>query len=97
MTAPDTPVSAVASANRLVAKVGSSLVTNEGRGLDRNAVAHWADQIAALRKQGRQVVLVSSGAIAEGMARLGWRKRPSVMHELQAGRRRRPDGPVPGL
>ncbi|AUL45771.1 glutamate 5-kinase [Bordetella trematum] len=84
MTAPDTPVSAVASANRLVAKVGSSLVTNEGRGLDRNAVAHWADQIAALRKQGRQVVLVSSGAIAEGMARLGWRKRPSVMHELQA-------------
>ncbi len=84
MTALDTPVSAVASANRLVAKVGSSLVTNEGRGLDRNAVAHWADQIAALRKQGRQVVLVSSGAIAEGMARLGWRKRPSVMHELQA-------------
>ncbi len=55
------------------------------RGLDRAAVAHWAQQIAALRQQGgRQLVLVSSGAIAEGMARLGWRKRPSVMHELQA-------------
>jgi len=84
MTAQTTAVSAIASAHRLVAKVGSSLVTNEGRGLDRNAVAHWAAQIAALRQQGRQVVLVSSGAIAEGMARLGWRKRPSVMHELQA-------------
>jgi glutamate 5-kinase len=78
------PVSVIASSNRLVAKVGSSLVTNEGRGLDRNAVAHWAAQIAALRQQGREVVLVSSGAIAEGMARLGWSRRPSAMHELQA-------------
>ncbi|OWT74601.1 MULTISPECIES: glutamate 5-kinase [unclassified Achromobacter] len=77
-------VSVIAAANRLVAKVGSSLVTNEGRGLDRAAVAHWAAQIASLRQQGKQIVLVSSGAIAEGMARLGWRKRPSVMHELQA-------------
>ncbi|WP_421446569.1 glutamate 5-kinase, partial [Agrobacterium tumefaciens] len=51
---------------------------------DRPAVAHWAAQIATLRQQGREVVLVSSGAIAEGMARLGWRKRPVVMHELQA-------------
>ncbi|MCD0504450.1 glutamate 5-kinase [Bordetella petrii] len=84
MTADHTAVSVVASATRLVAKVGSSLVTNEGRGLDRAAVAHWAAQIAALRQQGKQVVLVSSGAIAEGMARLGWAKRPSVMHELQA-------------
>jgi len=84
MTADQTAVSVVASATRLVAKVGSSLVTNEGRGLDRAAVAHWAAQIATLRQQGKQVVLVSSGAIAEGMARLGWRKRPSVMHELQA-------------
>ncbi|MDM9560897.1 MULTISPECIES: glutamate 5-kinase [Bordetella] len=84
MTADNTAVSVIASATRLVAKVGSSLVTNEGRGLDRAAVAHWAAQIAALRQQGKQVVLVSSGAIAEGMARLGWRKRPSVMHELQA-------------
>jgi glutamate 5-kinase len=67
-----------------VAKVGSSLVTNDGQGIDREAVAHWASQIAALRSQGKQVVLVSSGAIAEGMARLGWAKRPTLMHELQA-------------
>ncbi|MFA4912635.1 MAG: glutamate 5-kinase [Burkholderiaceae bacterium] len=76
--------SVIASAQRLVAKVGSSLVTNEGRGLDRAAVGHWAAQIAALRQQGRDVVLVSSGAVAEGMARLGWAKRPAAMHELQA-------------
>jgi len=81
---PASSVSAIASAHRIVVKVGSSLVTNEGRGLDRPAVAHWAAQIATLRQQGREVVLVSSGAIAEGMARLGWRKRPVVMHELQA-------------
>jgi glutamate 5-kinase len=67
-----------------VAKVGSSLVTNDGQGIDREAVAQWASQIAALRAQGKQVVLVSSGAIAEGMARLGWAKRPTLMHELQA-------------
>ena len=84
MTGSRTAVSVIASSNRLVAKVGSSLVTNEGRGLDRQAVAHWAAQIAQLRQQGRQVVLVSSGAIAEGMARLGWPKRPTAMHELQA-------------
>lgn len=84
MSAESTAVSVVTNAQRIVAKVGSSLVTNEGRGLDRAAVAHWAAQIAALHKQGKQIVLVSSGAIAEGMARLGWRKRPSVMHELQA-------------
>ncbi|WP_447982762.1 glutamate 5-kinase [Achromobacter kerstersii] len=84
MSAETPAVSVVTNAQRLVAKVGSSLVTNEGRGLDRAAVAHWAAQIAALHKQGKQIVLVSSGAIAEGMARLGWRKRPSVMHELQA-------------
>lgn len=84
MSAESSAVSVVTNAQRIVAKVGSSLVTNEGRGLDRAAVAHWAAQIAALHKQGKQIVLVSSGAIAEGMARLGWRKRPSVMHELQA-------------
>ena len=76
--------SVIASATRLVAKVGSSLVTNDGQGIDREAVAQWASQIAALRAQGKQVVLVSSGAIAEGMARLGWAKRPTLMHELQA-------------
>ena len=84
MTASADPVSVLASASRIVAKVGSSLVTNDGRGLDFNAVAQWARQIAVLHKQGKQVVLVSSGAIAEGMARLGWAKRPTAMHELQA-------------
>ncbi len=76
--------SAVAKARRLVAKVGSSLVTNEGKGIDLVAVAQWAAQIAALHAQGRQLVLVSSGAIAEGMARLGWTHRPHTMNELQA-------------
>lgn len=74
----------VPQSKRLVVKVGSSLVTNEGRGLDHAAVTEWASQIAALHAQGKQVVLVSSGAIAEGMARLGWARRPSTMHELQA-------------
>lgn len=74
----------VTQSTRLVVKVGSSLVTNEGRGLDQGAVAEWAAQIAGLHAQGKQVVLVSSGAIAEGMARLGWARRPNTMHELQA-------------
>jgi len=74
----------VADARRLVVKVGSSLVTNEGRGLDHAAVARWAAEIAALRSDGREVVLVSSGAIAEGMQRLGWATRPKAIHELQA-------------
>ena len=76
--------SIVAGARRLVVKVGSSLVTNEGKGLDRSAVSSWASQIADLHRQGRQMVLVSSGAIAEGMVRLGWPRRPHAMHELQA-------------
>jgi glutamate 5-kinase len=77
-------VSALTQAQRVVVKVGSSLVTNEGRGLDREAIDQWGAQIAALRAMGKQVVMVSSGAIAEGMKRLGWSKRPSDMHELQA-------------
>ncbi|MCE2970791.1 MAG: glutamate 5-kinase [Burkholderiales bacterium] len=76
--------SVVASVRRLVVKVGSSLVTNEGRGLDLAAIERWAEQIAQLVAGGRQVVLVSSGAIAEGMQRLGWSKRPQQIHELQA-------------
>jgi glutamate 5-kinase len=84
MTTLPSEVSVIAQASRIVAKVGSSLVTNDGQGLDRAAVAHWAKQIAALHQQGKQVILVSSGAIAEGMSRLGWTKRPSSMHELQA-------------
>ena len=74
----------VAAASCLVVKVGSSLVTNDGRGLDHAAVARWAAQIADLRRAGRNVVLVSSGAIAEGIKRLGWSSRPKAMHELQA-------------
>jgi glutamate 5-kinase len=74
----------IAQAKTLVVKVGSSLVTNEGRGLDAAAIARWAAQVATLRKMGRRVILVSSGAIAEGMQRLGWSRRPHAMHELQA-------------
>ncbi len=69
---------------RIVVKVGSSLVTNQGAGLDVQAIGGWAQQIAALRENGCEVVLVSSGAIAEGMQRLGWKQRPSAVHELQA-------------
>jgi len=76
--------SIIANSKRLVIKVGSSLVTNSGAGLDHEAIATWAAQIAALKAMGREVVLVSSGAIAEGMQRLGWKKRPSAVHELQA-------------
>lgn len=76
--------SCIATAQRVVVKVGSSLVTNDGRGLDLKALGRWAAEIAALSRQGKQVVLVSSGAIAEGVARLGWPKRPSAVHELQA-------------
>lgn len=81
----DSPQNSIAKdAHRLVLKVGSTLVTNEGKGIDLNAVDQWAAQIAALHNQGRQIVLVSSGAIAEGMARLGWPRRPRTMPELQA-------------
>ena len=76
--------SVVASARRVVVKVGSSLVTNDGRGLDLEAISRWAAQVARLRELGKQVLLVSSGAIAEGMQRLGWSQRPQQIHELQA-------------
>jgi glutamate 5-kinase len=71
-------------ARRIVVKVGSSLVTNEGRGLDEQAIGLWCRQLAQLTQGGREVVMVSSGAIAEGMKRLGWRTRPHEIHELQA-------------
>jgi glutamate 5-kinase len=74
----------VADASRIVVKVGSSLVTDEGRGLDHAAVARWAAEIAAITQAGKAVVLVSSGAIAEGIKRLGWSVRPRAIHELQA-------------
>jgi glutamate 5-kinase len=71
-------------ARRFVVKVGSTLVTNRGAGLDASAIARWAAQVAKLRQAGKELVLVSSGAIAEGMQRLGWTRRPHAMHELQA-------------
>ena len=71
-------------ARRLVVKVGSSLVTNEGRGLDEEAIGDWCGQLAELAREGREVIMVSSGAIAEGMKRLGWTIRPHQVHELQA-------------
>lgn len=74
----------VRSAQRWVVKIGSSLVTDGGKGIDPEAIARWAAQIASLRAQGREVILVSSGAIAEGMKRLGWATRPHEIHELQA-------------
>lgn len=71
-------------AHRIVVKVGSALVTNDGRGLDEAAIERWATQIAELRALGREVVLVSSGAVAEGVLRLGWAARPSRLYEQQA-------------
>jgi glutamate 5-kinase len=71
-------------AKRVVIKVGSSLVTNEGRGLDEQAIGEWCRQIAHLMRDGREVIMVSSGAIAEGMKRLGWSVRPKAIQELQA-------------
>ena len=76
--------SVLQSSSRIIVKVGSSLVTDEGRGLDHSAIARWAAQISSLRSLGKEVVLVSSGAIAEGMLRLGFTSRPTDIHELQA-------------
>jgi glutamate 5-kinase len=72
------------NARRIVVKVGSSLVTDEGRGLDAEAIGLWCSQLAQLVQDGREVIMVSSGAIAEGMKRLGWASRPKAIHELQA-------------
>jgi glutamate 5-kinase len=76
--------STLREARRIVVKVGSSLVTNEGRGLDERAIGEWSRQLAALAHEGRELIMVSSGAIAEGMKRLGWSARPHEIHELQA-------------
>ncbi|PYC28110.1 glutamate 5-kinase [Aquipseudomonas alcaligenes] len=74
----------VTGAQRWVVKIGSALLTADGRGLDRSAMAVWVEQMVALREAGVELVLVSSGAVAAGMSRLGWHSRPSAMHELQA-------------
>ena len=63
-------------AQRLVVKIGSALLTNNGAGLDRDAIDGWVEQIAQLLAQGKEIVLVSSGSIAEGIVRLGWKTRP---------------------
>lgn len=81
---PATTSPVLKNAKRIVVKVGSSLVTNEGRGLDAEAISLWCGQLATLVKDGREVIMVSSGAIAEGMKRLGWTTRPKAIHELQA-------------
>lgn len=82
------PFKLLRTARRIVVKVGSSLVTNEGRGLDDAAIGEWARQLAALVRgkdsTRREVIMVSSGAVAEGMKRLGWSTRPKEVHELQA-------------
>ncbi len=78
-------------ARRVIVKVGSSLVTNDGRGLDSAAIANWSQQVARLKELAKrqggaplELVLVSSGAVAEGLRRLGWVRRPHEMHDLQA-------------
>ena len=76
--------SEISRARRWVVKIGSSLLTDGGRGLQREAIAGWVAQMAALRARGCEVVLVSSGAVAEGMTRLGWKTRPAEVHRLQA-------------
>src|SRR5262245_11257285 len=77
-------LSLLGKARRLVLKVGSSLGTKQGHGLDHSALAEWAEQIAELKRRQREVLLVSSGAVAEGMQRLGWSRRPRQLHEQQA-------------
>lgn len=74
----------VSNTRRWVVKIGSALITGDGKGLDRESLRHWVDQIADLIESGNEVVIVSSGAVAEGMKRMGWPKRPSNLHDLQA-------------
>ena len=81
---PDVQSGVLKTARRIVVKVGSSLVTNEGRGLDEEAIGQWSQELAALVQQGRELIMVSSGAVAEGMKRLGWTTRPKEINELQA-------------
>lgn len=71
-------------ARRIVVKIGSALLTRGGRGLDTIGIADWVQQIARTRQQGIEIMLVSSGSVAEGMCRLGWKTRPHALHELQA-------------
>lgn len=74
----------LAQARRWVVKVGSALLTDDGRGLNDTIIARLAEQLALLREAGSEVVLVSSGAVAAGVVRLGWAERPGALHDLQA-------------
>ncbi len=74
----------IPTTRRWVVKIGSALLTNDGHGLARDMLAHWVEQMAQRRTGGSDVVLVSSGAVSEGMARMGWQRRPRMLHELQA-------------
>lgn len=76
--------STVKNSRRWVVKIGSALLTNEGQGLNLDGISTWVEQLAQLHKQGIDIVLVSSGSVAEGMSRLGWKKRPKALYELQA-------------
>ena len=73
-----------AKVKRVVVKIGSSLLTKGGQGLDKTAITAWVEQMAGLRQQSIDVILVSSGSVAEGMCRLGMKARPKTLHELQA-------------
>ena len=74
----------IPNTKRWVVKIGSTLLTRNGRGVDRTVLAPWADQVTGFLRNGGELVLVSSGAVVEGMARMGWVRRPKSLHELQA-------------
>jgi len=74
----------ICQTRRWVVKIGSAMVTRGGQGVDLQAIDRWAAQVHALRAAGKEVVIVTSGAVAEGMLRLGWSTRPTALHELQA-------------
>jgi len=74
----------IPNTKRWVVKIGSALLTREGRGVERAVLVPWADQMSGFLRNGGELVIVSSGAVAEGMARMGWRRRPKSLHELQA-------------
>ena len=75
---------ALTASHKILVKIGSSLLTNDGQGLDLTAINGWVAQMAQLKQTGRELVLVTSGSVAEGMVRLGWQQRPKGVHELQA-------------
>lgn len=74
----------LAQRRRWIVKIGSALLTNDGKGLDQARIRQWVDQMAVLKQAGHEIVLVSSGAVAEGMRRLGWQRRPEQLDQLQA-------------